>query len=172
MEGIDCPKMEWQLGKTKVFMRCRVHEPLEERRKNLIANAAIRIQKIWKGRQTRADYVKKRGAACKIQAAYRSMKQRLLFNRMRRSAITIQAAVRGMFAREVRGTPTTFLLKKMYTIITMEYEHKDENIPSNSWEDLWVKFQWIDLDSLLQKIPLFTLLKSTSDPGDHFEVRG
>ncbi|CAG0912249.1 unnamed protein product [Notodromas monacha] len=95
--------MEWQMGTTKVFMRSRIHEPLEEKRKNLIESSSIQIQKIWKGTRVRQEFLRKRRAVAKIQATYRSMKQRLLFNRMRRAAITIQSGVRGMFAREVAG---------------------------------------------------------------------
>jgi myosin heavy subunit len=93
--------MEWQMGKTKVFMRKKVHDPLEDGRRNLIMKAAVCIQKTYKGYRDRVEYQRKRKAAAKIQAAYRSMKLRLQFHRMRRAAIIIQSGVRGMFAREV-----------------------------------------------------------------------
>lgn len=46
---------EWQIGKTKVFLRSYVHEPLEDSRNQVITRNSIMIQKIWRG------YVKRQG---------------------------------------------------------------------------------------------------------------
>jgi hypothetical protein len=48
----------------------------------------------------------------------------------------------------------------------LDYGHEDENTSSWYWE--FVSYD--DLDSLIQKMLGFTSLKSTADPGDHFEV--
>jgi len=49
------PQTEWQIGRTKVFLRSYVHEPLEDSRNQIITRNAIVIQKIWRG------YIKRRG---------------------------------------------------------------------------------------------------------------
>lgn len=41
----DLPKTEWQIGKTKVFMRSHVHDPLEEMRNEMLVSKAIAIQR-------------------------------------------------------------------------------------------------------------------------------
>jgi myosin heavy subunit len=43
------PSTEWQIGKTKVFFRSCVHEPLEDGRNQVVHAMAIRIQKFWRG---------------------------------------------------------------------------------------------------------------------------
>ena len=67
LQAEGMPPMEWQIGRTKLFLRGRVHEPLEDRRLALINAAATTIQKVWKGQRTRKDFLRKRAAAKKIQ---------------------------------------------------------------------------------------------------------
>ena len=92
---------EWQLGKTKVFLRSCVVEPLEDKRLSIIHNSAVTIQKRWKGFTTARDYRQKRTAARRIQEYFRSWKARLYFIKARRAAVVIQSHLRGMFGREV-----------------------------------------------------------------------
>lgn len=69
--------MEWQIGKTKVFLRGCVHEPLEDRRLHVINSMATRIQKVWKGQRQRKKYVELRSATVKIQECYLTWKMRI-----------------------------------------------------------------------------------------------
>ena len=92
---------EWQLGKTKVFLRSNIHEPLEEKRLSILRSSAVMVQKMWKGHLAARDYRRQRGAAVRIQEYFRSWKARLYFIRARRAAVVIQAHLRGMFGREV-----------------------------------------------------------------------
>lgn len=59
LNNLGLPKTEWQVGKTKVFMRNSVFEPLEERRHSLMRKKAILIQRIWRGYSCWRDYQKK-----------------------------------------------------------------------------------------------------------------
>ena len=95
------PPSEWQLGKTKVFLRGCVVEPLEDKRLSILNNSAVTIQKRWKGFTTAREYNQRRNAARRIQEYFRSWKARLYFIRARRAVIVIQSHLRGMFGREV-----------------------------------------------------------------------
>lgn len=97
----NIPTTEWQIGKSKVFLRRCVHEPLEDTRNKLVTSQAVTIQKIWRGFIERKSYKRIREAVIKVQHAYRGWKLRILFIRKRRAAIVIQSHLRGVFAREV-----------------------------------------------------------------------
>lgn len=101
IESHNIEKTEWQIGKSKVFMRSHVHEPLEDTRNKMITSKAVLIQKIYRGYRTRKDYTTVRTAVLRIQHAYRGWKMRIEFLRKRRAAIVIQSHLRGVFAREV-----------------------------------------------------------------------
>ncbi|XP_063991813.1 myosin-VIIa isoform X1 [Diachasmimorpha longicaudata] len=98
-QGIE--ETEWQIGRTKVFLRSYVHEPLEDSRNKLVTRNAIIIQKVWRAYVVRKDYRRVRDAALKVQHAYRGWKLRIMFIRKRRATIVIQSHLRGVFAREV-----------------------------------------------------------------------
>ncbi|XP_023721880.1 myosin-I heavy chain isoform X2 [Cryptotermes secundus] len=101
LEEQGVPSTEWQIGKCKVFIRSRVHEPLEDGRFKVVHAMAIRIQKFWRGYTVRIEFLRTRQAVLQVQHAYRGWKQRLFFLRQRRAAIVIQSHLRGVFAREV-----------------------------------------------------------------------
>ncbi|XP_046750485.1 myosin-I heavy chain isoform X2 [Diprion similis] len=95
------PETEWQIGRTKVFLRSYVHEPLEDTRNQMVTRNAIVIQKIWRGYTARKEFLRVREAALRVQHAYRGWKLRIMFIRKRRAAVVIQSHLRGVFAREV-----------------------------------------------------------------------
>lgn len=101
LENHNIPETEWQIGKSKVFMRSHVHEPLEETRNKMVTSKAVLIQKCYRGYVVRKEYKSLRNATLKIQHAYRGWKLRIEFLRKRRAAIVIQCHLRGVFAREV-----------------------------------------------------------------------
>lgn len=45
----NIPSEECQIGKTKVFLRNKAHEPLEDKRKEMLNLMATNIQRTWKG---------------------------------------------------------------------------------------------------------------------------
>ncbi|XP_076313801.1 unconventional myosin-VIIa-like isoform X2 [Tachypleus tridentatus] len=104
LKSLRMPEMEWQIGKTKVFLRNSVYDPLEDQRKALTKAMATVIQNVWRGFVQRRAFLQQRTAALVIQRHFSGRRQRLYFLRMRRAAVTIQAYVRGMFAREVAAT--------------------------------------------------------------------
>lgn len=98
---LNIPQTEWQIGKTKVFLRSLVHEPLEDARKQMNHNKAVIIQKMWRRHVERRRFLKIKNSVLLIQHAYLGWKLRIVFLRKRRAAIVIQSHLRGVFAREV-----------------------------------------------------------------------
>lgn len=96
---LNVPVSEWQMGKTKVFLRSCVHEPLEDARKKVVHAKATTIQKYWRRHQEVKGFKKLRASALRIQHAYKGWKLRIDFLRKRRAAIVIQSHLRGVFAR-------------------------------------------------------------------------
>ena len=94
MQTEGLPSSQWQLGKSKIFLRGCVHEPLEDKRLSLLNAASTRIQKTWKGQRQRKLYQEIRHATKKIQQSFYAWQQRILFRRQRRAAIIIQAHLR------------------------------------------------------------------------------
>lgn len=101
LRSLKLPETEWQIGKTKIFLRISVFDPLEERRKKLITEKMIIIQKVWKGFVARRLFIRKRKATIVLQKRFRGNRQRARFVRKRRAAIVIQSYYRGMVAREL-----------------------------------------------------------------------
>ncbi|KAL1512529.1 hypothetical protein ABEB36_002110 [Hypothenemus hampei] len=101
IESYNLPKTEWQLGKTKVFMRSHVHEPLEDNRNKMVKSKTILIQNTWRKYKARKEFLRVKNAVLKIQHAYKGWKLRIDFLKRRRAAIVIQSHLRGVFAREV-----------------------------------------------------------------------
>ncbi|KAI5740462.1 hypothetical protein M8J76_004092 [Diaphorina citri] len=95
------PKTEWQIGKTKIFLRTKAHEPLEDRRNHIITSRAVKIQSLWRRYIHRKEFLRLRNAVILIQHAYKGWKIRIRFLQERRAAIVIQSRLRGVFAREV-----------------------------------------------------------------------
>lgn len=100
LEFIKAPKTEWQLGKTKIFLRDSVFEPLEEKLRILLEDKVLLIQKNFRKFRAQKAYVKKKLSVMKIQAAVTGAIVRMGFLQKRRSALKIQAMWRGFLARE------------------------------------------------------------------------
>lgn len=98
---LNIPQSEWQVGKTKVFLRSLVHEPLEDARKQMINSKAVIIQREWRRYSQQMKYAKIRLAILRIQHAYKGWRLRIEFLHKRRACIVIQSHLRGLFAREV-----------------------------------------------------------------------
>lgn len=58
MQTMNLPATEWQIGKSKVFLRRCVHEPIEDARNTLITTNAILIQTVWRA------FISRRGKQC------------------------------------------------------------------------------------------------------------
>lgn len=101
IKELNIPASEWQVGKSKVFLRSSVHEPLEDARKQVIHAKATIIQTVWRRYHHQKKYQRIRAAILRIQHAHTGWRLRIDFLRKRRACIVIQSHLRGVFAREV-----------------------------------------------------------------------
>lgn len=101
IKELNIPPSEWQVGKSKVFLRSSVHEPLEDARKQVIHAKATIIQTVWRRYHHQKKYQRIRAAILRIQHAHTGWRLRIDFLRKRRACIVIQSHLRGVFAREV-----------------------------------------------------------------------
>ncbi|XP_023167899.2 myosin-I heavy chain isoform X3 [Drosophila hydei] len=101
LRELQVPETEWQIGKTKIFLRSSANDPLENERKSIRCANSIIIQKNWRRHWNNKYYKNVKKSILIIQHAYRGWKLRIKFLRIRRSVIIIQSRLRGVFAREV-----------------------------------------------------------------------
>ncbi|XP_044074424.1 unconventional myosin-X isoform X1 [Siniperca chuatsi] len=95
----DSSSAEWQLGKTKVFLRESLEHRLEKQREMEVLKAAMIIQAHVMGYMARKQYRKLLQCTVVIQKNYRAFYWRRKFLLLRWAALTFQKCVRGQLAR-------------------------------------------------------------------------
>ncbi|XP_078029548.1 unconventional myosin-X isoform X1 [Epinephelus lanceolatus] len=95
----DSSSAEWQLGKTKVFLRESLEHRLEKQREMEVLRAAMIIQAHVMGYMARKQYRKLLQCIVVIQKNYRAFYWRRKFLVLRWAALTFQKRVRGQLAR-------------------------------------------------------------------------
>ncbi|KAK5920110.1 hypothetical protein CgunFtcFv8_023950 [Champsocephalus gunnari] len=99
----DSSSAEWQLGKTKVFLRESLEHRLEKQREMEVLRAAMIIQAHVTGFIARKQYRKLLQCIVVIQKNYRAFYWRRKFLLLRWAALTFQKRVRGQRARRAFG---------------------------------------------------------------------
>lgn len=97
----DMTDTEWQLGKTKVFLRESLEQKLEKQREMEVYKAALIIQSHIMGFVARKQYRKVLHGIVVIQKNYRAFLWRTKFLRLRKAAVTFQKQLRGQIARRI-----------------------------------------------------------------------
>lgn len=97
----DSTTLEWQLGKSKVFIRESLEHKLEKQREVEVYRAAMMIQAHILGYVARKQYRKILHHVVVIQKNWRAASCRRKFLLLRRSAITFQKQLRGQAARRL-----------------------------------------------------------------------
>ncbi|XP_029309150.1 unconventional myosin-X [Cottoperca gobio] len=95
----DSSSADWQLGKTKVFLRESLEHRLEKQREMEVMRAAMIIQAHVTGYLARKQYRKLLQCIVVIQKNYRAFYWRRKFLLLRWAALTFQKRVRGQLAR-------------------------------------------------------------------------
>ncbi|XP_067914530.1 unconventional myosin-X [Heterodontus francisci] len=95
----DNTNTDWQLGKTKVFIRESLEHRLEKQREVEVCKAAMIIRAHVLGYQARKQYRKVLAMVVIIQKNYRAFFWRKRFHRVRKSTIILQTHRRGQLAR-------------------------------------------------------------------------
>ncbi|XP_016072793.1 PREDICTED: unconventional myosin-X [Miniopterus natalensis] len=97
----DSCHSEWQLGKTKVFLRESLEQKLEKLREEEVTRAAMVIRAHVMGYLARKQYRKVLSCVVMIQKNYRAFLLRRRFLLLRKAAIVFQKQLRGQKARRV-----------------------------------------------------------------------
>ncbi|GBG34344.1 Myosin-6 [Hondaea fermentalgiana] len=110
---------EYQIGRTKIFLRKGAYERIEDARMACMKQAATRIQALLRAAKDRKHYIVSLRSAYKIQAIIRGFLGRARARHMReeKSATTIQAAARRRLAVKSR-------LVAMRAIVTMQCSYR------------------------------------------------
>uniref|UniRef100_A0A2K6TYV4 Unconventional myosin-X n=1 Tax=Saimiri boliviensis boliviensis TaxID=39432 RepID=A0A2K6TYV4_SAIBB len=97
----DASNSEWQLGKTKVFLRESLEQKLEKRREEEVTHAAMVIRAHVLGFLARKQYRKVLYCVVIIQKNYRAFLLRRRFLHLKKAAVVFQKQLRGQIARRV-----------------------------------------------------------------------
>ncbi|XP_055410749.1 unconventional myosin-X isoform X4 [Bubalus kerabau] len=97
----DASNSEWQLGKTKVFLRESLEQKLEKRREEEVTRAAMVIRAHVLGYLARKQYKKVLACVVIIQKNYRAFLLRRRFLHLKKAAVVFQKQLRGQIARRV-----------------------------------------------------------------------
>nr|DBA24655.1 TPA: hypothetical protein GDO54_012282 [Pyxicephalus adspersus] len=97
----DTTNTEWQLGRTKVFLRESLEHNLEKQREVEVFKAALTIQSHIMGFVARKQYRKVLHCIVVIQKNYRAFLWRTKFLRLKKAALTFQKQLRGQLARRL-----------------------------------------------------------------------
>ncbi|XP_040209467.1 unconventional myosin-X-like isoform X1 [Rana temporaria] len=97
----DTTNKEWQLGRTKVFLRESLEHKLEKQREVEVFKAALIVQSHIMGFVARKQYRKVLHCIVVIQKNYRAFLWRTKFLRLKKAALTFQKQMRGQLARRL-----------------------------------------------------------------------
>ncbi|XP_055004260.1 unconventional myosin-VIIa-like [Boleophthalmus pectinirostris] len=85
---------DWQIGKTKIFLKDHHDLQLEIERDKSITDKVILIQKSVRRHRARTNFLKKRHAATVIQTLWRGYRCKKNYHKMRRGFLRLQAVCR------------------------------------------------------------------------------
>ncbi|XP_041103158.1 unconventional myosin-X-like [Polyodon spathula] len=158
----DSTSAEWQLGKTKVFLRESLEHKLENQREVEVYKAAMIIQAHVMGYMARKQYRKALQCVVVIQKNYRAFFWRRRFLHLRKAAITFQKQVRGKLAR------------KIYSQLLEERQRKEEEECKRREEEEEREKQRLEVERLAQQAEeahkqqeLAALLKAQEEEVEH-----
>ncbi|KAM7379810.1 hypothetical protein PAMP_005332 [Pampus punctatissimus] len=136
----DSSSAEWQLGKTKVFLRESLEHRLEKQREVKVLRAAVIIQAHVMGYMARKQYRKLLQCIVVIQKNYRAFYWRRKFLLLRWAALTFQKRVRGQWAR------------REYSQLLVERRKREEEEHHRRMEELERERQRLEAERLAREV--------------------
>ncbi|XP_065527742.1 unconventional myosin-X-like [Lathamus discolor] len=133
----DSSKKEWQLGKTKVFLKEALEQKLEKDREEELRKAAIVIRAHVLGYMARKKYQKVLASVVIIQKNYRAYFWKKSLLRLKASAVTLQKHWRGRLARSLYQHLLQQELRRKQEVEERRRQEEEEQIRRKEEERQW-----------------------------------
>uniref|UniRef100_A0A8V5G794 Uncharacterized protein n=1 Tax=Melopsittacus undulatus TaxID=13146 RepID=A0A8V5G794_MELUD len=133
----DRSKKEWQLGKTKVFLKEALEQKLEKDREEELRKAAIVIRAHVLGYMARSKYRKVLASVVIIQKNYRAYFWKKSLLRLKASAVTLQKHWRGRLARSLYQHLLQQELRRKQEVEERRRQEEEEQIRRKEEERQW-----------------------------------
>uniref|UniRef100_U3IAB7 Myosin X n=1 Tax=Anas platyrhynchos platyrhynchos TaxID=8840 RepID=U3IAB7_ANAPP len=146
----DSSKKEWQLGKTKVFLKEALEQKLEKDREEELRKAAVVIRAHVLGYMARSKYQKVLASVVIIQKNYRAYfwKQSLL--RLKASAVVLQKHWRGQQARSLYRHLRQQELRRQQEAEERRRREEEEQIRREEEERQWQEEEERQMEEILR----------------------
>ncbi|XP_050087157.1 myosin-VIIa-like isoform X1 [Anopheles aquasalis] len=168
---------DYQFGKTKIFLKESHDYLLESERSRVYLHyvvliqrafrkvmffryirryreAAITIQKHWRARGYRANYLTMRNGYRRLQAAIKSRTQTYAFSRLREAIVQLQAHCRGYLTRRNLQDKLTYKARRMTEILMMMRTEESQFKQSGHarWKEDAEHNYWLRVDELNREL--------------------
>ncbi|KFW80123.1 Unconventional myosin-X, partial [Manacus vitellinus] len=137
LQTYDSSKKEWQLGKTKVFLKEALEQKLEKDREEELRKAAIVIRAHVLGYMARKKYQKVLASVVIIQKNYRAYFWKKSLLRLKASAVTLQKHWRGRLARSLYQHLLQQELRRKQEVEERRRREEEEQIRREEEERQW-----------------------------------
>uniref|UniRef100_A0A8C9EU17 Unconventional myosin-X-like n=1 Tax=Pavo cristatus TaxID=9049 RepID=A0A8C9EU17_PAVCR len=137
LQAYDSSKKEWQLGKTKVFLKEALEQKLEKDREEELRKAAVIIRAHVLGYMARKKYQKVLASVVTIQKNYRAYFWKKSLLRLKASAIVLQKHWRGHLARSLYRRLRQQELRRQQEAEERRRREKEEQIRREEEERQW-----------------------------------
>ncbi|OXB77073.1 UNVERIFIED_CONTAM: hypothetical protein H355_007720 [Colinus virginianus] len=137
LQAYDSSKKEWQLGKTKVFLKEALEQKLEKDREEELRKAAVVIRAHVLGYMARKKYRKVLASVVTIQKNYRAYFWKKSLQQLKASAIILQKHWRGHLARSLYHHLRQQELRRQQEAEERRKREKEEQIRREEEERQW-----------------------------------
>uniref|UniRef100_A0A8C3PY59 MYO10 n=1 Tax=Chrysolophus pictus TaxID=9089 RepID=A0A8C3PY59_CHRPC len=145
LQAYDSSKKEWQLGKTKVFLKEALEQKLEKDREEELRKAAVVIRAHVLGYMARSKYRKVLASVVTIQKNYRAYFWKKSLLRLKASAIVLQKHWRGHLARSLYQHLRQQELRRQQEAEERKRREKEEQIRREEEERQWQEEEELEI---------------------------
>uniref|UniRef100_A0A7M4FPW2 Unconventional myosin-X-like n=1 Tax=Crocodylus porosus TaxID=8502 RepID=A0A7M4FPW2_CROPO len=137
LQAYDNTRNEWQLGKTKVFLKEALEQKLEKDREEELRKAAVVIRAHILGYMARKKYRKVLASVVIIQKNYRAHFWKKALQRLKASAIVLQKHWRGQLARSLHRHLLQQEQRRKQEVEERRRQEEEERIRREEEERQW-----------------------------------